>query len=461
MENIFESNLTGIGFINPLSPEGKRILKENINLDDIFNENNDLTRIIMQIGEGILDDDKKIPKNYVELGLKRLEWFFREKNDKNFKSSEFSYLYKIEIEKYDVIVFHLLSQAIAYKFNLNGREAKLFLDSQNRLIEERLERIADEIKEDLINDILNDLSSDIVEFNWINLIPLIASKKIDLKDLLLKNGKIILNEDEFREEFYEETEDWNDRRINMVFNSIVGLKTKELIMSQIIIQKTEDYLENIQKNLKIIEIHPAIKEFADLIEKEYRKWNEKYSTVYGEVMGGDIKQERLIKDAFPPCVLRTIEGVKSGNRNDAIVLFLTSFISYARLYPQIFKLRNQMKISELDPDLKITTNEILPIIFEAADNAVPPLFEDQPQEKINIISKLGFGMHNEPDLNHEGETKWYTPMSCDKIKMHLSNLCHPDAICNKIGNPITYYSLKKWQIKKDGNIDKNIENTKK
>ena len=70
----------------------------------------------------------------------------------------------------------------------------------------------------------------------------------------------------------------------------------------------------------------------------------------------------------------------------------------------------------MDPDLSITENEILPLIYEAADNCSPPLFDDQPQEKINIISKLGFGMHSEVDINHEGETKWYTPMSCEKLK---------------------------------------------
>ncbi|MGN0093080.1 MAG: DNA primase, partial [Methanobrevibacter sp.] len=91
--------------------------------------------------------------------------------------------------------------------------------------------------------------------------------------------------------------------------------------------------------------------------------------------------------------------------------------------------------------------------FEAADNCTPPLFEDQPQEKINIISKLGFGMHNEVSLEHEGETKWYTPMSCEKVKIHLPQLCKKDKGCKGISNPLSYYTRAKWSLKKEGKID--------
>ena len=110
-----------------------------------------------------------------------------------------------------------------------------------------------------------------------------------------------------------------------------------------------------------------------------------------------------------------------------------------------------MKVSDIDPNLTITLNEILPLIYEAANNCSPPLFDDQPQEQINIISKLGFGMHKEPKLENEGETKWYTPMSCEKIKLHLPQLCKPDKLCKSIGNPLSYYTKSTWQLKKDGN----------
>jgi len=448
-----------LSFINPLSLEGQGILSEKVDLNSIFNENEELIRISEYFSEGIIGDESKIPKNYGELALKRIEWFFREKNDKNFKINEYSYLFNEAIDEFDVITFHLLAQAIAYKYNTNSRQSKLFTESQNRIIEERLARIPTDIKEELVDKILNELLYNINTLKWTDLIDLISSKKIFLTDLLLKDGEIILNEDEFREAFYEDIKDWPERRISMVYNKIVGYKIKELILTKVIVQNTEDYLENIKEKLAMIEIHPAIKSLGDELENHLDKLNEKYSIFHSGGFGEESYElAKLSKEAFPPCVLKTIDGVKSGNRNDAIVLFLTSFISYARLNPQVFRLNQAINISDVDPDLKITFNEILPLINEAAANAVPPLFEDQPQEKINIISKLGFGMHSEPKLENEGETKWYTPMSCEKIKLHLGNLCKEDKICKKIGNPLSYYSLRQWQIKKDNK--KELNNSK-
>jgi DNA primase large subunit len=368
-------------------------------------------------------------------------------------------LFNEAIDEFDVITFHLLAQAIAYKYNTNSRQSKLFTESQNRIIEERLTRISADFRQELVDKILNELLYNVNILKWSDIVDLISSKKISLMDLLLKDGEIILNEDEFREAFYEDIKDWPERRISMVYNKIVGYKIKELILTKVIVQNTEDYLENIKEKLAMIEIHPAIKSLGDELENHLDKLNEKYSIFHSGGFGEESYElAKLSKEAFPPCVLKTIDGVKSGNRNDAIVLFLTSFISYARLNPQVFRLDQAINISDVDPDLKITFNEILPLINEAAANAVPPLFEDQPQEKINIISKLGFGMHSEPKLENEGETKWYTPMSCEKIKLHLGNLCKEDKICKKIGNPLSYYSLRQWQIKKDNK--KELNNSK-
>ena len=444
-------------FINPLSLEGQEILREKVDLNSIFDENEELIRISEYFSEGIISDESKIPKSYGELALKRIEWFFREKNDKDFKINEYSYFFNEAIEEFDVITFHLLAQAIAYKYSSNSRESKLFSESQNRIIEERLNKISTDIRHELVDKVLNELLYNINTLKWTDLIDLISSKKIFLTDLLLKNGEIILNEEEFREAFFEDIKDWPERRISMVYNKLVGYQIKELILTKIIVQNTEDYLKNIQEKLATIEIHPMIKILGDELEEHLSKLNEKYSRFYSSGGGGvgSFEVAKLSKEAFPPCVIKTIEGVKSGNRNDAIVLFLTSFISYARLNPQVFRLDQTINVTDVDPDLKITFNEILPIINEAAANARPPLFEDQPQEKINIVSKLGFGMHSEPKLENEGETKWYTPMSCEKIKLHLGNLCKEDKTCKKIGNPLSYYSLRKWQIEKDNEGESN------
>ena len=449
-----------LSFFNPLSMEGKEILREKVDLNTIFEENEELIRISEYFSEGIISDESKIPKNLGELALKRIEWFFREKNDKDFKINEYSYFFNEAIAEFDIITFHLLAQAIAYKFNTNSRESKLFTESQNRIIEERLNKISTDLRNEIVDKILNELLYNVNTLKWTDLTDLISSKKIFLPDLLLKNGEIILNEEDFREAFNQEIEDWPERRISMVYNELVGYQIKELILTKIIVQNTEDYLKNIKEKLATIEIHPMIEILGNELEDHLNKLNEKYSRFYSGGAFGDGSYEiaKLSKEAFPPCAIKTIDGVKSGNRNDAIVLFLTSFISYARLNPQVFRLDQTVNITDVDPDLKITFNEILPIINEAAANAIPPLFEDQPQEKINIVSKLGFGMHSEPKLENEGETKWYTPMSCEKIKLHLGNLCKPDKTCKKIGNPLSYYSLRKWQIQNDNEDGSNQMN---
>ena len=109
----------------------------------------------------------------------------------------------------------------------------------------------------------------------------------------------------------------------------------------------------------------------------------------------------------------------------------------------------------MDPTLTITLEEIIPKIHRAAQNCKPPLFKDQPTEKQNIHSKLGFG---EGTINHEncGKTPWYTPMNCKNIKQQQPELCTPCKDCQKIGNPLSYYNRKrKLLIRKGGNNAKN------
>ena len=65
------------------------------------------------------------------------------------------------------------------------------------------------------------------------------------------------------------------------------------------------------------------------------------------------------------------------------------------------------------------------------------------------IIVLHLGLHDKIDLKNEGETKWYTPMSCEKIKMHLPQLCKPDSNCKGINNPLSYYNRKKYQLDKE------------
>ena len=437
-------NMAEVSYINPLSNEGRQIIRQYGDLNQIFEEDESLIDIIIHTTNQRISDDSLIPKSYHDLAMKRMQWAIEKKNNKNYTQAEFEYLTNENLYMQDVVTFHILCQAIAIQFNTGSRETRLFVESQGTLILERLAKIPPMSRAEIIDEVLDEVKVD-GAINWKSLRDVVATKKLKLTDLLIDEGEIILQQDDFLERFQDK---FHDRSPDRMYGILVGDSVKEQILSRMIMQKTEEYIKRIKEMSARIEIHPAIikigEELKDFIPQEIGKYNQYYAGsggIYGSVQAG-----KLNPDAFPPCIKSTVEGVSSGGRNDAIVLLLTSFASYARLYPRIFASDESVKVSDMDPDLSITENEILPLIFDAADNCTPPLFEDQPQEKINIISKLGFGMHDRVDINHEGETKWYTPMSCEKIKIHLPNLCHPDKSCKGINNPLSCYGRKKYQL---------------
>jgi DNA primase large subunit len=434
-------------FLNPLSNEGQRIIKELGSLNNISIENDELLDIVTHTTRQTISRPDVVPQTIVDLALNRLKWYIERKNNKNYNSNDYAYLFNADIVEYDTIAFHILAQAIATHFRPNSREVRLFVESQGLLIEDRLTKLLTSEKRELVEDVLSGL---LVEdgLEWSFLKDVIASKKLSLTDLVLDEGEIILDRDEF---IYAYGDKFENRAPERMYDILIGENLREMILTKLIMQNSENYISHIHEMLRTIEPHPIIVELGEQVEKTINDTMSEYSPYYASGGGGfGGSAGKLVSEAFPPCIANTIKGVSSGGRNDAIVLLLTSFISYARLYPAIFGADTTVKVSDIDADLNITLNEILPIIYEAAENCNPPLFSDQPQEKVNITSKLGFGMHEEPDLENEGETTWYTPMSCEKIKMHLPQLCKENKDCAKINNPLSYYSRKKWLMNKNG-----------
>lgn len=431
-----------LSFINPLSDDGKQIVRENGSLDNVNEDNGDLIKAVEQ-SSGQLDDIDNIPTNLINLSLKRLECYVKKTYaPQEFDLNQYKYLFDKRIAKFDVISFYILAQAIAIRFGPDSRESKEFVESQGFLIERRLFNLSDNESEEIIQRTIDSLD----EVKWTHLSDLFSSKKLNLQELVLNNGNIILSEDDFMEIFEDKIK---NRDPTTVFKAVIQKETIELIVKSVIKQNIDNYIKEVSKNSSIIDPHPSLVNIADEISKILKVGT-----------NIEIKASSLQQDAFPPCIKNTISGVGSGNRNDAIVLLLTSFLSYARLYPSIFKNKDFRKVSDLDADLKITINEILPLIYDAANRCNPPLFEDDPQEKLNITAKLGFGVYEIPEIKHEGESKWYTPMSCDKIKIHLSSLCKPDATCKKdnVNNPLSYYNRKQWELKKQANSSNSNNN---
>lgn len=426
-----------MSFINPLSDEGKQIVREDGgDLDRIVDVNDDIIDAVNSITAQEISDDSYIPKSYVDLVIKRVEWYVDKKSNPKYNHKKYAFLFYPEITKFDVIAFYILCQAVGIKYGPNSRESRAVSELQGQIIENRLEELYEKDRSEIVDKIMNIL---IVQdrIKWTSLADLLSSKKINLQDLVLKDGNVILDQEDFMEYFGDVVKLQQPERM---YNVFIGNRIKELIMIKMIMQNTENYIKNVHEiagrevepNATLLKI---AEEVADTLSKEIRYYG-------GGDGGGEVKASPLSVEKFPPCIRKALDGIKSGGRNEVIVLFLTPFLSYARLYPSVFSRNTTLKVSDVDADLKITQNEILPMIYDAADRCSPPLFDDQPQEKININAKLGFGMNDNLNLQHEGETTWYTPMSCEKVKLNMPNLCKPDKTCKGITNPLSYYNRK-------------------
>ena len=426
-----------MSFINPLSDEGKQIVREDGgDLDRIFDVNDNIIDAVNSITAQEISDDSYIPKSYVDLVIKRVEWYVDKKSNPKHNHKKYAFLFYPEITKFDVIAFYILCQAVGIKYGPNSRESRAVSELQGQIIENRLEELYERDRTEIVDKIMNIL---IVQdrIKWTSLADLLSSKKINLQDLVLKDGNVVLDREDFMEYFGDVVKLQQPERM---YNVFIGNRIKELIMIKMIMQNTENYIKNVHEiagrevepNATLLKI---AEEVADTLSKEIRYYG-------GGDGGGEVKASPLNVEKFPPCIRQALDGIKSGGRNEVIVLFLTPFLSYARLYPSVFRRNTTLKVSDVDADLKITQNEILPMIYDAADRCSPPLFDDQPQEKININAKLGFGMNDNLNLQHEGETTWYTPMSCEKVKLNMPNLCRPDKTCKGITNPLSYYNRK-------------------
>lgn len=137
------------------------------------------------------------------------------------------------------------------------------------------------------------------------------------------------------------------------------------------------------------------------------------------------------EESFPPCIREALAGTGAGLRNYAITVLLTSFLSYARVYPSLSAF-DQEKKSDLSTDqIEILLEEVVPLIIDAGNRCDPPLFADQPIEQLNVLYHLGFGLNSSPSHSDFGTSKWYLPPSCKKIKQNAPSLCKPDALCSQ------------------------------
>ncbi len=68
-----------VSFINPLSSEGRQIVKEYGDLNKLFDEDETLVNEIIHTANQKISDDSLIPKSYKDLAIKRIQWAIEKK----------------------------------------------------------------------------------------------------------------------------------------------------------------------------------------------------------------------------------------------------------------------------------------------------------------------------------------------------------------------------------------------
>jgi DNA primase large subunit len=349
-------------------------------------------------------------------------------------------------EEKDVLAQRLLFLTVALNFTPYSNELRLVKENLQALIKARLSSLLGEVDENRIVGLLSDLfdikigaptveggmrfgdvfvekrelfAQDQLKYgepwrikygiNWRELSRIIQARELRFVDLYLVNGLALLSLSDLVEHYSRFIALKVEDHINARFEEFRGMK------------KTEEIKRLFIKTAGLAEF------LSDSAGKSYRS----------SILQG--KAGRLRQENFPPCIKYIISGVETGSRNYAISVLLTSFLSYARAAPR--KVQDP-KISDYVKGPKVLTDEILPMIYEAAARCSPSLFEDQPGEKLNIHYHLGLGLASQVKLENAGSSRWYFPPNCEKIRRESPALCRPDETCRQIKNPLTYYFVK-------------------
>src|SRR5690606_11736242 len=151
-----------------------------------------LRSIITHNSSQEIADDSEIPSNFLELALKRIEWYVKKKNEREFNGRAYAYLSDDQITKYDAISFYLLCQAIGVKFGPNSRETRVMVESQGDLIKERLGKLHVDEGRQLVGQSLQMYLND-EQVHWTFFEELLSSRKIRLTELILDQGELILD----------------------------------------------------------------------------------------------------------------------------------------------------------------------------------------------------------------------------------------------------------------------------
>ena len=162
---------------------------------------------------------------------------------------------------------------------------------------------------ELASTILNSLIN-YTNIKWTFFEDLISSKKLNLHELVLDRGEIILDRDDFLERFSHKIK---GRKPEKMYEALIGDRVKELVMIKMVMQNTENYILKVgERSNREIEPNPILLELGDKIADVISSSVQSFG--YGGAYGGNIKASALNPRAFPPCVKNVMEGIKSGEK---------------------------------------------------------------------------------------------------------------------------------------------------
>lgn len=377
-------------------------------------------------------------QGYVQACRDRIEWFaapFLEKDGipVQTQKSPPDMLVEPPDPQFDVSVFYLLMQSCAACFPPSSFETRTVISANREVFRRRLKASYMRMQESIL-DVLGDTGIGRAgpdEIAREDLYKIMAVRKFaetrsastaysSLHEIRFKAGwtRILPTSYELTD-FYVK-EGW----AYLSANDLIDL------LSQDTGRRMELYMSQVRQKMDVAKVkpHPIFQSIGKVISDVSSKSHEDLAG-----MGGELKEE-----FYPPCIREAEQGVDAGSRNYAVTVLLTSFLSHARISP----FAGDARISDFIDDMSVVSAEIVPRIYEAGARCNPPLFDDQPVERANIMYHLGFGLMENPRLEDSGNSTWYIPPNCEKIRREVPMLCNPDALCRRIKNPILYYVIK-------------------
>lgn len=415
--------------LNPFSKEGKNIVQESPSFDSL-------------------------PESIIDNAVERVTWD---------TGSDMRVDFEEEEVREEVLSFYLMCQSVASVAYPYSNEARSVVEVVRDTIRYRLYDLFNRGREDLCLEII-DRDFRFRELDRDNGAEL-GSVEIPRQDIF-KLRDLELERDGFDTDKRNVSDEslpqyvpkyairWTDltsliehRQLDLTSQYIVDgwtlITPKRLweFFADFVSSKTEDYISELYDRFSD-EGSPA-----EVLEDVGRRISEALPEEKEYERTGGAESGELEPEAFPPCVEKILSGVQEGNRNYGIVAVLTSFLSYARISPSG---KSVNRVADFVEDISVVEEDIVPLIFEAAEKCNPPLFEDQPQDKANVYYHMGFGMTTQPRLKDSGKSKWYRPPNCRKVKTEAPGLCQPDDLCSEVKNPLTYYYKKLSQVSDSG-----------